>query len=183
MGSFTLETFVFDPNTCRNHVTDILAANHSQQKYFKSPSVYDTYYDEVVRVSKIGHETVARKALEVMVTWIRKDLHDEEEAIYFQNTWSMTSGSSQWPVVFGMHGGSTTKGGAETNWRDKREICPKSATLGTFMGALVHNIECKGDEHRKRLIKAGHTNRFPSIPDITDDVWDIVSHVHIYGTL
>ncbi len=34
---------------CCNHVTAILAANHSQQKCFKSPSVYDTLYDEAVR--------------------------------------------------------------------------------------------------------------------------------------
>ena len=34
-GSFTRETFGFDPNMCRNHVTAIPAANHSQQKYFK----------------------------------------------------------------------------------------------------------------------------------------------------
>jgi hypothetical protein len=113
-----------------------------------------------------------------MVTWIKDDLEDEEGANYFHKTWSMDSGFGRWPVVFGMYGGSTTNGGTEANWRDKKEICPKSATLGTFMGALVHNIECKGDEHRDRLIKEGHQNRFPSFPDITDDIWDIVSHVH-----
>ncbi len=91
-GSFTRETFAFDPNMCCNHVTAIPAANHSQLKYFKSPSVYDTYYDEAVRVSKIGHETVARKALEAMVTWIKEDLQDEEGANYFHKTWSMDSG-------------------------------------------------------------------------------------------
>ena len=177
-GSFTRETFGFDPNMCRNHVTAIPAANHSQQKYFKSPSVYDTYYDEAVRVSKIGHETVARKAMEAMVTWIKEELEDEEGAKYFHKTWSMDSGFGRWPVVFGMHGGSTTNGGTEANWRDKKEICPKSAPLGTFMGALVHNIECKGDEHRDRLIKAGHQNRFPSIPVITKETWGIVCHAH-----
>ena len=177
-GSFTRETFGFDPNMCRNHVTAIPAANHSQQKYFRSPSVYDTYYDEAVRVSKIGHETVARKALEAMVTWINDDLEDEEGAKYFDKTWSLASGFGRWPVVFGMHGGSTTNGGTEANWRDKKEICPKTATLGTFMGALVHNIECKGDEHRDRLKKACHENRFPSIPVITKETWEIVSQVH-----
>ena len=36
---------------CRNHVTAIPNANHAQLKYFRSRDVYDTYYDEVVRVS------------------------------------------------------------------------------------------------------------------------------------
>jgi hypothetical protein len=90
----------------------------------------------------------------------------------------MKSGFGRWPVVFGMHGGSTTNGGTEAYWRDKKEICPKTATFGTCMGTLVHSIECKGDEHRERLIKAGHQNRFPYIPDITNETWDIVSHIH-----
>ncbi len=34
-GSFTRDTFGFDPNMCYNSVTAIPAANHSQQKYFK----------------------------------------------------------------------------------------------------------------------------------------------------
>jgi hypothetical protein len=59
-GSFTRDIFHFVPNMCCNHVTAIPAANHSQQKYFKSLDVYDTYYDEVVQLSKVGHEVVAR---------------------------------------------------------------------------------------------------------------------------
>ncbi len=51
MGSFTRDIFHFDPNMCHNHVTAIPAANHSQHKYFKLWDVYDTYYDEVVRLS------------------------------------------------------------------------------------------------------------------------------------
>ena len=31
-GLFTRDTFGFDQNMCRNHVTAIPAANHSQQK-------------------------------------------------------------------------------------------------------------------------------------------------------
>ena len=58
--SFTRETFHMQPNMCRNHVTAIPAANHAQLKYFKTRDVYDTYYDEVVRLSRVGDEVVAR---------------------------------------------------------------------------------------------------------------------------
>ncbi len=152
------------------HLLTTLSRSFSSHRVYST--VYDTYYDEVVRVSKVRHETVVRKALEAMITWIRDDLKDEHRANYIDKTWSLGSGFCRWPVVFGMHGGSTTNGGPEANWRDKKEICPKIATLGTFMGALVHNIECKGDEHRDRLIKAGHPNLFPSIPDSTKEIWD-----------
>ena len=177
-GSFTREIFGFDPNICRNHVTAIPAAQHSQVNYFKSREVYDTYYDEVVRLSKVGHEVVARKGHEAMVDWLRNDLEDPEGADYYHKTWSLDSGYGRFCVVYGMYGGSTTNGGTEANWRDKREICPKTATLGTFMGALVHNIKCKGDEHNDRLCKAQHPNRFPSIPEITKETWQNVMAFH-----
>jgi hypothetical protein len=108
--------------------------------------VYYTYYDEVVRLSRLGDEVVARKCHEAMVASIKDDLEDPEGADDYHSTWSIKSGFGRFCVVYGMHGGSTTNGVTEANWRDKKEICPKSATLGTFIGALVHNIKCKGEE-------------------------------------
>ena len=84
-------------------------------------------------------EVVARKCHEVMVT-IKDDLEDPEGADYYHSTWCFESGFGRFCVVYGMHGGSTTNGGTKANWRDKKEICLKSATLGIFIGALVHNI-------------------------------------------
>jgi hypothetical protein len=95
---------------CRNHVTAILTANHSQEKYFKLQSVNDTYCDEVVRVSKIGNETVTKKALEAMVTWIRDDLKDEHGTNNFYKTWSLDSGYGRRSVVFGMYGVNYERG-------------------------------------------------------------------------
>ncbi len=42
----------------------------------------DTYYDEVVRLSRVGDEVVARKCHKVMVTWIKDYLEDPEGADY-----------------------------------------------------------------------------------------------------
>ena len=61
---------------CSNHVTAIPAANHSQHKYFKEPKVYDTYNDEVVRLSRIGNEVVAEKTHLAMVRWLHDVLED-----------------------------------------------------------------------------------------------------------
>jgi hypothetical protein len=103
-SSFTRDTFNFDPNMCRNHVTAIPAANHAQFKYFRSRDVYDTYYDEAVRLSRVEDEVVARKCHEVMVTWIKDDLEDPEDADYYHSTWSLESGFGRFFVVYGMHG-------------------------------------------------------------------------------
>ena len=91
-GSFTREIFKTEPNMCRNRVTAIPASNHSQKKYFKSQEVYDTYYDEVVRLSRIGNEVVAEKAHLAMVSWLEVQLEDPEAADYYHKTWSLANG-------------------------------------------------------------------------------------------
>ncbi len=55
---------------CHNHVTAIPAANHSQQLQFKSREPYEAYYDEVVHLALVGHETIAVKCDEAMVVWM-----------------------------------------------------------------------------------------------------------------
>ena len=109
-GSFTREIFKTEQNMCRNQVTAIPASNHSQKKYFKSQKVYYTYNDEAVRLSRIGNEVVAEKAHLAMVCWLEVQLEDPEAADYYHKTWSLASGYGRWPVVYGMHGGSTTNG-------------------------------------------------------------------------
>jgi hypothetical protein len=67
------------------------AANHSQQKFFKTQGTYDSYYIDVCRLSKIGHE-VARKAHEAMVIWLQDVLKDPGSTDYYLKTWSLESG-------------------------------------------------------------------------------------------
>jgi hypothetical protein len=46
------------------------------------------------------------------------------------------------------------------------------------MGALFHNVQCKGEEHNQGLINGGEPNRFPSIPRIMDETWQTVMNCH-----
>ncbi len=61
------DTFCFDPNMCRNHVTAIPAANFLQQKHFENRETHDAFYDEVVRFLRVGHEEVAVKCDAAMI--------------------------------------------------------------------------------------------------------------------
>jgi hypothetical protein len=55
----------------------------------------------------------------------------------------------------------------------------KSAKLGTFIGGLVHTIECRGDEHMQKLHKQGDYNRFISFPTIKAETWSKIMLVHL----
>ena len=83
---FTRETFGFDANMCRNHVTAIPVANHSQQRNFKNRATYDAFYDEVVRGSRVGREEVAVKCDAAMIEWICDVLEDPVAADYYDKT-------------------------------------------------------------------------------------------------
>jgi hypothetical protein len=156
---FTHDTFCFDPNMCRNHVTAIPAANHSKQRQFKSRETYDAYYDEVIRLAHVGHETITVKCDEAMIIWIKDVLEDPVGVDYYDKMWSLSSGHGRFPVVYGGYGGSTTNGASKAGWKDKRLISIKSAKLGTFIGGLVHTIECRGEEHKQKLHKQDDYNR------------------------
>ena len=177
-GKFTRDTFSFDANMCRNHVTAIPAANHSQQRQFKSRETYDRFYDEVVRFSQVGHEAIAVKCDEAMIKWISDVLEDPVAAEYYNKTWSLASGHGRFPVVYGGYGGSTTNGATEAVWKDKRLMSIKSAKLGTFIGGLVHTIECRGEEHSQKLHEQGDYNRFISFPPIKPEIWPKIMAVH-----
>jgi hypothetical protein len=103
-SKFIRDTFSFDPNMCCNHVAAIPAANHSQQLQFKSCETYDAYYDEVVRLAHVGHETIAVKCDEAMIVWIKDVLQDPAGADYYDKTWSLSSGHGRFPVVYGGRG-------------------------------------------------------------------------------
>ena len=77
-----------------------------------------------------------------------------------------------------MYAGYVTNTSMENLWRDKREICPSTSTLGTFLGGLVHNISEKGQEQEAFFISNGHPIRFVSIPKISDEIWDMVMSLH-----
>jgi hypothetical protein len=174
----TREEFGFEPNMCNNHTTGIPAANYSQSKYYKSREVYDEVYDIMVRIAKLGMEVFVDKAHGALIRHLAGDLQDQDGADYFEKTWSMQSGHGRWAVCHGGYSGYVTNASAECNWRDKGEICPPNAPLGTFMGGLIKNIEAKGMEHRAALIKSGTPNRFVSIPTIGSDIWDAVASRH-----
>jgi hypothetical protein len=83
---------------CRNHVTAIPASNHLQQRQYKSRETYDAYYDEVVRLAHVGHETIAVKCDEAMIIWIKDVLEDPVGTDYYDKsdkTWSLSSGHSR----------------------------------------------------------------------------------------
>ena len=168
----TQEEFGFDPNMCNNHTTGIPASNYSQAKYYKSREVYDEVYDIMVRIAKLGMETIVDKSHAALSRHLRETLEDTAGADYFDKTWSMQSAHGRWAVCHGGYSGFVTNASTECNWRDKNEICPANAPLGTFLGGLVKNIEAKGHEHQAKLILAGIPNLFVSIPKIGSDVWE-----------
>jgi hypothetical protein len=174
----TREEFGFEPNMCNNNTTGIPAANYSQAKYYKSREVYDEVYDCMVRIAKLGMEVFVEKAHGALIRHLAENLEDEAGADYFEKTWSMQSGHGRWAVCHGGYSGYVTNASAECNWRDKGEICPPNAPLGTFMGGLLKNIEAKGMEQRAALIKSGTPNRFISIPKIGSDIWEAVMSRH-----
>jgi hypothetical protein len=66
----------------------------------------------------------------------------------------------------------------ETVWKDKKQISPPSTPLGTFIGALLRNIDSKGREHQAKLIEDGHPNQFVSVPKIPNFIWDAIMTRH-----
>ena len=99
--AFTVEEFGFDPNMCVNHTTRIPAANYSQAKYYKSREVYDEMYDYMVRISKLGMESIADKAHEAVERFLNDERDDQSGAEYFHKTWSLASGHGRWSVCHG----------------------------------------------------------------------------------
>ena len=57
-------------------------------------------------------------------------------------------------------------------------MCVKSARLGTFIGGLVHNIECRCEEHAQRLVTNGKANKFILIPEIKSEIWQKIMTFH-----
>ena len=88
-SAFTLEEFGFDANMCINHTTGIPASNYS-------------VYDYMVRMSKLGVESIVDKAHAAMIRWLI-DSDDAEAAAYWEKTWSMTSGHGRWAAVHSMY--------------------------------------------------------------------------------
>ena len=73
--------------------------------------------------------------------------------------------------------------GQEVDWRDLKQECPPSVTLGTYTGALVGLIEQLGDEHSVYLAKKKKVaNLFHSAQTITKRTYDKIQSLH-YQTL
>ena len=176
--AFSHEEFGIPPNTCVNHTTGIPAANRSQRKYYKTEEIYDEMYDFMKKIAKLGIEVIVEKAHEAVQRFLINDRDDPAGAKYFHDTWSISSGHGRWSVCHGRYGGFVTNASMECVWKDKTEICPPTARLGTFIGGLVHNIEEKGKEHQAFLIKAGRPNQFISTPTVSAKVWDMIITRH-----
>ena len=97
-GVFFIEEFDIRANTCVNHSTGIPAANYSQAKYYVSREVYDEMYDIMVNISKLGLETLVRKAHEAVPRYLIEHHDDKAGADYFQKTWSIDSGHGKWAI-------------------------------------------------------------------------------------
>jgi hypothetical protein len=76
-------------NMCIKRGTGIPAANYTPAKYCKTPDVYDLVYDLMVRITKIGIETIAEKAHLALPSYLIKEHDDEDGAVYFEKTWSL----------------------------------------------------------------------------------------------
>ncbi len=139
--SFTLEEFDFEANMCTNHTTGIPAAKYSQQKYYKSREIYDAIYNDfMVRIAKLGVETIVNKAHKAVVRWLIES-GDKDGAAYWEKTWSMESGHGRWSIVHAQYAGCNSNASMECMWKFKSGICPPTATLGTMLGGLFHTIE------------------------------------------
>jgi hypothetical protein len=136
----------------------------------------------MVRIGRIGIAAIAVKAhelLPIQLTGSRNVHHDPNGAAYFEKTWSLqSSGHGRFSVCHGQYGGYVTNASIETLWRDRNHICPPTAPLGTYIGALMHEIAEMGAEHQTKLVKAGHANAFVSIPKNTNSHWDWIMSCH-----
>ena len=138
--SFSLDEFGYEANMCKNHTTGIPASNYSHLKYYKSREIYDSVYDYMVRKSKIGVQEIVEKVHAAFIRWLI-DNGDPEAAAYWEKTWSMASGHGRRAIVQAMYAGCNSNASLESMWKNKPDICPPSAPLGTMLGGLVHTIQ------------------------------------------
>ena len=82
--------------------------------------------------------------------------------------WSLVG--STWPF--------NTNASLESLWRNKDEICPPCAPLGTFLGGLVHTIEELGKEHQGFLQQQDRPNMFISLQKVRTEVWNQIVSRH-----
>jgi hypothetical protein len=68
--------------------------------------------------------------------------------------------------------------GVEVDWRDMKKLIPTSATLATFVGALVKNIRDLGEEHEAWLADRGRANFFLAIPSPPKALYDLMQGAH-----
>ncbi len=71
-----------------------------------------------------------------------------------------------------MYAGCNSNASLGSMWKNKQDICPPSAPLGTMLGGLVHTIPELGKEHEAKLKLEGHPNQFTMIPKVRKEVWD-----------
>ncbi len=76
------------------------------------------------------------------------------------------------------YGGCNSNASLESMWKNKPDICPPSAPLGTMLGGLVHTIQELGKEYEAKLKLQGHPNQFTSIPKVRKEVWDQIVSRH-----
>ena len=132
-----------------------------------------------MRVKNIAVLPFADTAQELLVTYVREVLEQPRAANWFEGTWTGEHG--RWSLAHAGYTWSNNNMGQEVDWRDLKQECPPSVTLGTHIGALVGLIEQLGDEHRVYLAKTV-ANLFPYAQIITKRTYDKMQSVH-YCTL
>ncbi len=66
------------------------------------------------------------------------------------------SNHGRWSTCHATYAGSCTNASTETTWKNKEEICPSSAPLGTFIGAFTETVLRQRDRNIKKVATYGH---------------------------
>jgi hypothetical protein len=126
----------------------------------------------MVRIGRIGIDTIAENAHELLPIELRDVLQDPEGAVYFEKTWPLqSSGHGRFSVRHGQYARHVTYASIEALWRDY-EVCPPTAPLGIFIGALMHCIAEHGAEQQAVLASEGHPNALVSTPEFSKKDWE-----------
>jgi hypothetical protein len=139
-------------------------------------AAYDDFYSLALQVIAINVLSFAEHAQALLVNYIRYELNQPRAADWFQEWW--TGARGRYTLAHAEYGGSNNNMGVEVDWRDMKRLVPASATLATFLGALVKNIRDLGVEHEDWLAAACRANIFRAVPCATKALYDLMQDAH-----
>ena len=154
--------------------TGIAAANYSHVNYFQSRDLYDEFYGILLRIVKIAVASFAVSAQNLLIAYL--EVIDPPAAVWYRDNWCGERG--RYCLCHAGYGGSNNNMGVEVDWRDIKKLCPSSATLGTFIGHLIHFVRNLGIEHENFLKEQGTPGEFIRNPVPTKVLWDMIQDFH-----